>query len=85
MPYYNATDDPSDGWSNHWSNGKGIDLDLIDNIEFQGIDTADYPDFSDASILSADYDGREMTTEEIEWVNDNCQEYIHEQVLNHLF
>ena len=34
-----------------------MNYDLIDNIEVDGIDTNDYPDFTDAFIVSADYDG----------------------------
>ena len=34
-----------------------MNYDLIDNIELDGIDTNDYPDFCDAYIVSADYDG----------------------------
>jgi hypothetical protein len=40
-----------------------MDYNKIDNIEIDGIDTADYPDFADAYILSADYNGVEMTDE----------------------
>ena len=62
-----------------------MDLNKIDNIEFDGIDTKDYPDFSDATILSADYDGREMTEEELDELNCEFPEFVHEQVLNYLF
>ena len=36
---------------------KTMDYKKIDNIEIDGIDTKDYPDFSNAYIVSADYDG----------------------------
>lgn len=38
----------------------------ITNIEFDGVDSKDYPDFSDAFIVSAECDGIEMTEDEIE-------------------
>ena len=34
-----------------------MNYDLITNIEVDGIDVNDYPDFSDAYIVFADYDG----------------------------
>ena len=46
-----------------------LDYDLIDNVVFGGIDPEDYPDFCDAYIESADYDGREMTEAELELIN----------------
>ncbi len=42
-----------------------LDLRKIDNMEFDGIDFADYPDFCDAFLVAADYDGRELSEEEI--------------------
>jgi hypothetical protein len=38
-----------------------MDYKLIDNIEVDGIDFKDCPDFCDAFIASADYDGKPMT------------------------
>lgn len=38
----------------------------ISNVEFDGIDSRDYPDFCDAYVLSADYDGEPMTDEQLE-------------------
>lgn len=48
-----------------------LDYSKIDNIEIDGIDYADAPDFCDAYIASADYDGREMTDEELDVLNDD--------------
>lgn len=62
-----------------------LDLSKIDNVELDGIDSSDYPDFSDAFISSADYDGLEMTDEELDWVADNHSDFIHEKVINNLF
>ena len=84
---YSTTSDPSDGWSNHWSNAPEIDLDLslIYNVELDGINTNDYPDFCDAYIIAADYDGREMTEEELDWLCDNHPEFINESVFNYFY
>ena len=48
-----------------------MDYKLIDNIEIDGIDTKDYPDFCDAYIVSADYDGVPMTDEQLDEINDD--------------
>ena len=61
-----------------------MDYKLIDNIEVDGIDTKDYPDFSDAFIASADYDGKPMTDEQLEELNEDS-DFVYESVQNHLF
>ena len=60
------------------------DYKLIDNIEVDGIDTKDYPDFCDAFIASADYDGKPMTDEQLEELNKDS-DFVYECVQNHLF
>jgi len=61
-----------------------IDYSKIDNITIANIDGADYPDFSDAYIESADYDGKPMSEEMLEHINNNY-EYVHEIVFNYIF
>ena len=61
-----------------------MNYDLIDNIEVDGIDTNDYPDFSDAYIVSADYDGEPMTELMLEEINEDYY-FIHDCVYTHLF
>jgi hypothetical protein len=61
-----------------------LDYSKISNVELDGIDHADYPDYCDAYIVSADYGDREMTDEEIEVLNDDSQ-FVHEAVWNHIF
>ena len=61
-----------------------MDYKLIDNIEVDGIDTKDYPDFCDAFIASADYDGKEMTEEQLDELNEDSY-FVYECVQNHLF
>jgi len=62
-----------------------IDFTKIANVEVDGIDFNDYPDFVDAFIASAEYDGREMTEEEIDYINDVHLDFVSECVYNHLF
>ena len=61
-----------------------MDYKLIDNIEVDGIDTKDYPDFCDAFIASADYDGKPMTNEQLDELNEDS-DFVYECVQNHLF
>ena len=61
-----------------------IDLDEIEDIELEGIDTNDYPDFCDAYVSSAVYEGRNMTSDELDWLNDQ-NDWVYDQVLNDMF
>ena len=61
-----------------------MNYDLIDNIEVHGIDTNDYPDFTDAFISYADYNGVEMTDEQLEALNEDYS-FVHDCVYTHLF
>jgi hypothetical protein len=64
---------------------KTIDMDYkkIDNIEIDGIDFKDYPDFSNAYIVSADYDGKPMTDDQLEQINNDGQ-FQYEAIMNDL-
>jgi len=55
------------------------------NIEFDGIDHSDYPDFADAFICYAEHDdGEPLTDAELDLLNDDgC--FVHEALWNHLF
>jgi len=44
-------------------------FELIDNVKFEGIDWADFPDFSDMYIESADYDGMPMDGDQLDELN----------------
>jgi len=60
-----------------------MDYNKIDNVEIDGIDTADYPDFVDAYILSADYNGVKMSTGQLDKLNeDSC--FVHECIINQI-
>ncbi len=62
-----------------------LDFKKIDNLEFDGIDFSDYPDFVDAFLVSADYDGKEMTEEQIDYLNDEHRDFVNEQVFSSIF
>ena len=57
-----------------------LDYAKIDNIDVENICFDDYPDFCDAYIASADYDGVEMTEDQIDQLNDDC-DFVYECVL----
>ena len=61
-----------------------IDLDKIDNIEFDDVNMSDSPDFSDAFIKSADMDGTPMTEDELEIINEN-RGYVYQKLIDELF
>ena len=60
-----------------------MDYAKITNIEFDGIDYLDYPDYSDAYIVSADYDGLEMTDSQIEEINED-RDFVYEKLMDYL-
>ena len=62
-----------------------LDLRKVDNMEFDGMDFADYPDFVDAFLVTADYDGRELSEEEIDYINDEHYDFVNERVYSSLF
>ena len=61
-----------------------IDTSKVDNVEVEGIDTKDYPDFVDAYIAAADYNGVPMTEEQLTELNENY-DFLYEAVTNSLF
>lgn len=48
-----------------------FDYSKIDNVEMSNVDWSDYPDFVDAYIESADYDGEPMTDNQLDDLNDD--------------
>lgn len=63
---------------------KTLDHTKISDIEFYGIDPKDYPDFCDAFIISANYDGEPMTEEQLEEVNQDG-DFVYESLMKHLY
>jgi len=60
---------------------KTMDYKKIDNIEIDGIDFKDYPDFCDAYIVSADYNGKPMTDKQLDEINEDG-DFQHECIMN---
>jgi hypothetical protein len=63
---------------------KTIDKKQVSNIKFGGIDHGDHPDYCDAFIESADHEGREMTDEEIELLNED-RDFVLERLYDQLY
>jgi len=45
----------------------------ITNIEFDGIDHNDYPDYCDVYIVSCEIDGKPASDEEVEVINKDAE------------
>jgi hypothetical protein len=60
-----------------------MNLQKIENIDFDGIDHKDYPDYCDAYIVSADYDGEPLTEEQIMELNQNG-DFKHDKLFEYL-
>ena len=50
-----------------------MEIELIDNIVFAGMDWADAPDFSDMYVESADYNGKPMDGDQLDLLNHDTQ------------
>lgn len=57
-----------------------FDYEKISNVEVNGVDRKDHPNYCDAHILSADYDDTPMSDEMIDKLNENSS-YVHDCVL----
>ena len=61
-----------------------LDYSKISDVEVDGIDMSDYPDFCDSFISYAEYDGREMTDEELDTLNEDS-DFVYSAVESHLY
>ena len=60
-----------------------VDLIKLECIEVDGIDSRDYPDFVDAFISYAEIDGKELSDEQYEYVNEQY-DFVYECIINQL-
>jgi hypothetical protein len=58
-----------------------MDYNKIDNVEIDGIDTSDYPDFVDAFISYADYNGVKMSNGQLDKLNEDSS-FVNECIIN---
>ena len=57
-----------------------FNIDLLDDVEIDGINMGDYPDFCDAFLVGASYKGRELTEDELEYVQESNPEWFYDKV-----
>ena len=55
-----------------------VDIKKLTDIEVDGINKNDWPDFVDAYVSAAMIDGVELTHEQLDWVNGNYPELAKE-------
>lgn len=61
-----------------------LDINKVTYIEVEGIDFADYPDFVDSYAVAGEYGNRELTDEELDYINDVHYEFVQECAYNSL-
>ncbi len=61
-----------------------MDLSKIENIEIEGIDSADYPDFCDAFIAAAEYGGKQLTEKQLDILN-NDSSFVYSCVIDLIY
>lgn len=61
-----------------------MDLSKIDNITFS-YDPKDHPDYADAFIVTADYNGIPMDENKLDTLNEDHSEFVHEKLIELLF
>jgi hypothetical protein len=62
-----------------------FDVSKIHDVEIEGVDTRDYPDFCDAYISYATYNGWPMTDEQLDALNENYRDFVYEKVLESIY
>ena len=69
------------------TNCQEMDLGNITNVEIEGIDTSDYPDFCDAFIANAEWEdtGEALSDKEVEALNSHYPDFVYEQVWESLY
>lgn len=57
-----------------------MDVSNITNVEMEDVHTFDYPDFCDAFVASATWgdSGEPLTEEDLEELNENHTDFVHE-------
>jgi hypothetical protein len=67
-----------------------LDLDKIHDLEWEGVDGADSPDFVDAHITYASYEHqpnsfRDLTERELEWLCEEHSDWCYDKLLEYLY
>jgi hypothetical protein len=75
----------ADLYYNEMMNLLNIDLSQIENVEVDGLNHRDYPDYCDAFIASADQSGVPLTDKQLEFINESCRDFVYEQVMKKIY
>ncbi len=62
-----------------------LELNKIEDMEFNGIDHSEGMRFTDAYCSSAYYKGQEMSDELLEVLNDEYSDFVYESLLKWLY
>jgi len=62
-----------------------INFKKITVIEIDNINHYDYPDYVDAYISEADYNGKPMSDKMLDEINDNHRDFVYEQVMEYIY
>ena len=62
-----------------------IDYNKIEVLEVSDINHYDYPEYCDAYISEANYNGKPMSDKMLDEINDNHPEFVHQQVWVFMF
>ena len=66
-------------------NIKETDYSKITNIEFDGIDLSDAPDFCDTFITYAEMNGTALTEKQLDELNENHFDLIYEKLIEYIY
>ena len=61
-----------------------IDFNKVEILEVDGVNHNDYPKYCDAFISEAKYDGKTMSDEMIDEINDNYPDFVYIQVMEQI-
>ena len=62
-----------------------IDLKKVEVLEIDGINHYDYPDYCDAYISEANYNGKPMSNKMLDEINDNHPDFVYEQTWEFIY
>ena len=62
-----------------------IDFKKVEVLEVSDINHYDYPEYCDAYISEANYNGKPMSDKMLDEINDNHPEFVHQQVWAFIF
>ena len=60
---------------------KHLNLKKIKRVVVSGIDINDFPDFTMSFIESGEYECKQLTKEQLDFINNKCTDYVQMQVM----